>query len=61
MLNYKEVMDAFEEVDLQPEQIEKIYETLENMGIDVVGDIEDELENIEDDKVLDFTVPKELA
>ena len=37
MLTYKEIMDAFEEVELEPEQIEKIYETVENMGIDVVG------------------------
>ena len=40
MLTYKEIMDAFEEVELEPEQIEKIYETVENMGIDVVGDID---------------------
>ena len=32
-------MDAFDEIDIEPEQIEKIYESLENR-IDVVGDIE---------------------
>jgi len=47
MLTYQEIMDAFEEVDIDPEQIEKIYETLENMGIDVVGDIEAEMEDIQ--------------
>jgi len=59
MLTYQEIMDAFEEVDIDPEQIEKIYETLENMGIDVVGDIEAEMEDIqltEDD--LDLSIPK---
>ena len=43
MLTYKEIMDAFEEIEIEPEQIEKIYETVENMGIDVVGDIEAEI------------------
>jgi RNA polymerase primary sigma factor len=61
MLNYKEIMDAFEEVDLQPEQIEKIYETLEKMGIDVVGEIDDELESVEDDKELDLSIPEGVS
>ncbi len=48
MLTYKEIMNAFDEIELKPEQIEKIYETIENMGIEVIGDIEDgELEEIE--------------
>ena len=33
MLTYKEIMDAFEETELGSEQIEKIYETLENLGM----------------------------
>jgi len=62
MLTYKEIIDAFEEVDLQPEQIEKIYETVENMGIDVVGDIDaevQELQNVEED--LDLTLPEGIS
>jgi RNA polymerase primary sigma factor len=47
MLTYKEIIDAFEEIELEPEQVEKIYETLENVGIDVVGDIEAEMEDIQ--------------
>jgi RNA polymerase primary sigma factor len=38
VLTYKEIMDMLEEVDLQPEQIEKIYETLESLGIDVMDE-----------------------
>ncbi|GCD09077.1 RNA polymerase sigma factor RpoD [Clostridium tagluense] len=38
-LTYKEVMDELYEVDLSPEQIEKVYEVLESMEIDVVGDM----------------------
>ncbi len=57
MLSYKEVMDAYEEVDLRPEQIEKIYETLENMGIEVVDDPDDATED-EESKDLDLSVPE---
>ena len=38
-LTYKEVMDELYEIDLSPEQIEKVYEVLESMEIDVVGDM----------------------
>lgn len=62
MLTYKEIMDAFEEIELEPEQIEKIYETVENMGIDVVGDIESELEDIQlTEEDLDITIPEGIS
>lgn len=57
-LTYKEIMDELEEIDLSPEQIEKIYEVLENMGIDVIGDIQ-EAEVQEED--LDLSVPEGIA
>ncbi|HCS73831.1 MAG TPA: RNA polymerase sigma factor RpoD [Clostridiales bacterium] len=41
-LTYKEIMDMLEEVDLQPEQIEKVYETLESLGIDVIDEAAEE-------------------
>lgn len=62
MLTYKEIMDAFEDIELEPEQIEKIYETVENMGIDVVGDIDaemQELQNVEED--LDLSLPEGIS
>lgn len=40
-LTYKEIMDSLETVELGPEQIEKIYEILESMGIEVIEDTED--------------------
>lgn len=59
MLTYKEIMDAFEEVELQPDQIEKIYETCENMGIDVVGDIDTEVKEMqESEEEVDLTLPE---
>jgi len=62
MLTYKEIMDAFEEIEIDPEQIEKVYETLENLGIDVVGDIEDEIEDIQlTEEDLDLSVPEGIS
>ena len=34
----KEVLDVFEELHLEPEQIDRFYETLENLGIETVDD-----------------------
>ncbi len=62
MLTFKEIMDAFEEIELGPEQIEKIYETMENMGIDVVGDIESEMQEIQvNEEELDLSVPEGIS
>ena len=40
MLTYKEIMDALEELDLDQEQVEKIYDHLEELNIDVVEEVE---------------------
>ncbi len=40
-LTNKEILDALSEFDVEPDQIEKFYDTLEAQGIDVVGDLED--------------------
>lgn len=62
MLSYKEIMDAFEEIEIEPEHIEKVYETLENMGIDVVGDIETEMEDIQlTEEDLDISIPEGIS
>lgn len=57
-LTYKEIMDELEEIDLNPDQIEKIYEVLESMGIDVIGEMT-ESEDAEED--LDLSVPEGIA
>ena len=41
-LTTKEILDAFEGMELNPEQIEKFYDTLESLGIDVVEDMAEE-------------------
>ena len=40
VLSYKTIMETLQEEDLDKEQIEKVYEALEEMNIDVVEDVE---------------------
>ncbi|MGO1651796.1 RNA polymerase sigma factor region1.1 domain-containing protein, partial [Senegalia sp. (in: firmicutes)] len=42
MLTYKEIIDPLEEMDLSPGEIDEIYQEIEDKGIDVVGDKEDD-------------------
>lgn len=61
-LTYNEVMDAFEDVELEPEQIEKIYETLENMGVYIVEDNETGMDDAQvSDDDLDVTIPEGIS
>ncbi|MBU5293991.1 RNA polymerase sigma factor RpoD [Anaerosalibacter bizertensis] len=57
MLTYKEIMDNLEDIDLDSEQIDKVYQSLEEMGIELVGDKDedmlldkDDIEDEEDDE-----------
>jgi RNA polymerase primary sigma factor len=62
VLTYKEIMDALEEIDLEPDQIEKIYDTMENMGIDVIGEIEPDFDDIKAaEGDLDLSVPEGIS
>ena len=49
VLTYKEVMDSLSEIELDPEQIENVYETLEHEGVEVVHDMDKEMEKIEEE------------
>ncbi len=53
ILEYKEIMDYLADIELEPEQIDKIYEYLEAQGIDVLGAVE--LED-DTDKDLDLSI-----
>lgn len=46
VLTYKEIMDMLEDVDIDPDQIDKLYDTLETLGIDVVEEPIEHEENI---------------
>jgi len=62
MLTYKEIMDTLEGIELEPDQIEKVYETIEHMGIDIIGDIEPELEDIQAiEEDLDLSIPEGIS
>jgi RNA polymerase primary sigma factor len=52
IISYKEIIDAFEEIEIDPEQIEKVYESLETLGIDIVG-IADKIGDTSDDDIDD--------
>jgi RNA polymerase primary sigma factor len=58
-LTYKEIMDEIENIELGTEQIEKIYEVLESMGIEVIGDLN--VADEEEEEEIDLTVPEGIA
>ena len=43
-LTTKEITDALEELDFDPEQMEKLYDSLENMNIEIVEDFEPDID-----------------
>lgn len=60
-LTYKEITDSLETVELVPEQIEKIYEILESMGIEVIEDTEDFNADQLSEEDLDISVPEGIS
>jgi RNA polymerase primary sigma factor len=67
-LTYKEVMEELYEIDLSPEQIEKVYEVLESMDIDVIGDMQEvapgtraEAEIEPETEELDISIPEGIS
>ncbi|HHW91965.1 MAG TPA: RNA polymerase sigma factor RpoD [Firmicutes bacterium] len=62
LLTYNEIMDSLQDVDLDPDQIDRIYEVLTEMGIEVVD--EGDKEGSPDapiEEELDITVPEGIA
>ncbi|WP_170311533.1 RNA polymerase sigma factor RpoD [Vallitalea okinawensis] len=57
VLEYTEIMDFFQDLNLNPDQIDKIYEYLESQGIDVLGIIDAEEEEEEED-INDISLPE---
>jgi RNA polymerase primary sigma factor len=61
MLTYKEVMNTLEEVDIDKEQIEEVYDNLSSMGIEIVGEketVKEKKEEEEETVSIDISVPK---
>lgn len=62
VLTYKEIMDMLEEIELEADQIEKVYETLESLGIDVIDDMESEPDITEEaEDGLDISIPEGIS
>ena len=55
VLEYKEIMDYLNDLEIEADQIDKIYEYFESQGIDILGsmDIEEDVE-----KEIDITLPE---
>jgi RNA polymerase primary sigma factor len=66
-VSYKEIMDALQDVDLSPEQIDEIYEGLGRMGIDILHDSvetddpDEESENGEASSDVSLLVPEGIG
>ena len=62
-LTYKEILDEIENIELSPEQIEKIYEVIESMGIEVIGMTPGSKEEVEEEEEVevDLSVPEGIA
>ena len=56
-LTYEEIMDALEEIDLNTDDIEKIYELFNEMNIDILEEGKETDKGDEHDDALDITIP----
>ena len=46
VLTFKEISDAFEDIEVTPEEIERLYDIFEKESIELVEDLDKELEEI---------------
>ncbi len=59
MLTYKEINESLEELEIEPEQIEKIYESIEHMDIEVIEDMDEDLKQIAtNEEEIDLSLPE---
>jgi len=59
-LNYKELMDVLEELELDSDQIDKLYDTFESIGIEIVVD-DFHVEPVLDDDSMNFDDVEEIS
>ena len=59
ILTFKEINDAFEDIEISPEQFEKLYDIFEKENIEIVEDLDKELKEIEisRDELEDLSIP----
>ena len=60
VLTFKEISDAFEDIEVTPEEMERLYDIFEKESIELVEDLDKELEEIEVSKeeLEDLSVPE---
>lgn len=68
VISYREIMDTLEQVDLSPDQIDEVYETLTSNGIEILADTNEEVSEEQDgfpsegDEVeIDLSIPEGIA
>ena len=67
VLDYKEISDKMEELELDAAQIDKMYEYLEKHGVEIVGNLDEELDMLENEIEItpedldDMTVPDGIS
>ena len=61
-LTYKDIIDHLGEIDLEPEEIDILYQDLEDAGIEIIEDIEDEEDSDhEDNNQSNIPIVKNIA
>ena len=63
VLSYKEIEDALCEFEISSEQMDHVYEELENMGVELVSDLDKELQEIQEsgEEKIDLTLPEGIS
>jgi RNA polymerase primary sigma factor len=68
IISYREIMDSLEQIELTAEQIDEVYETLANNGIEILPDTSEEIADDpemfhpEDEEVeIDLSIPEGIA
>src|SRR6056297_922381 len=57
-LSYKEIMDALEEIELDSDEIENIYDVFQSENIDIIEEDSDDEDDDDDDDELDLSIPQ---
>ncbi|MFW6007284.1 MAG: RNA polymerase sigma factor RpoD [Halanaerobiales bacterium] len=57
-LTYDEIMDKLEDIELETEDIERIYDVFQERDIDIIEAAEEEEEEVEEDDDLDLSIPQ---
>jgi len=61
-ISNEELMESLDEIDYDPDQLEKLYETLENMGVEITGYLDDGIQEFDDisNEIEKFESPEDM-